>query len=185
MIAKGEMHWDKLRGETHRTLFAFAKSQPQIDIVIKTHPQQLDLKEIQKEINDSGANNIIVASGPTISNQLIVNADCVIGFQTTALIEAMVTDKPIIYTFWGEAKDRWANDLIPFHQTEGVLTVTSSEQLTNALTSIVTQKNINPGQRQARDTFIAEYFTTVDGRSAQRTIEAIDRLLPAASPVNV
>jgi hypothetical protein len=53
-----------------------------------------------------------------MSNGLIVNADCIIGFQTTALIEAMVTEKLIIYTFWGEAREKLSLDLIPFKRTE-------------------------------------------------------------------
>ncbi|MEK7519130.1 MAG: CDP-glycerol glycerophosphotransferase family protein, partial [Patescibacteria group bacterium] len=177
MIAKGEMHWNVLRQETHRVLFNFARQHPEIDLVIKAHPQQSDIAAVAQEIASARLSNVFLATGASLSNDLIVNADCIIGFQTTALIETMVTNKPIIYTFWGEAKDRWASDLIPFHLSGGVNTVTNPKELLNALESILTHPTINHDQRSARDQFITEYFTTVDGRSAQRAFETIALLL--------
>lgn len=177
MVAKGEMHWEVLRAETHATLFDFARRHPEIDLVLKIHPQQLDRREIQDEIDRASAANVSLATGSTISNQLIVNADCIIGFQTTALIEAMITDRPIIYTFWGEAKDRWANDLIPFHETAGVQTVTNPDSLLAALEAIRAMQPINATTRQARDKFVTEYFTSVDGQASSRTLAALAKLL--------
>lgn len=177
MVAKGEMHWEQLRQETHATLFEFARQHPGIDLVIKAHPQQLDLAEIRSDITSTGLTNIHFASGSELSNQLIVNADCVIGFQTTALIEAMITDKPIIYTFWGEAKDRWSADLIPFHQTPGVQTITSPEALNAALADCQRTTGISSEQRRARDAFVAEYFSMVDGQASSRTINTLSHLL--------
>lgn len=181
MVAKGEMHWDSLRADTHQVLFTFARQHPDIDLVVKTHPQQPDIVAVRKEIEATGLKNIFLATGAISSNDLIVNAHCIIGFQTTALIEAMVTDKPIVYTFWGEAKDRWADNLVPFHLTTGVDTVTNPDRLLTAMTSAIALPKIRPDQRQARNQFIAEYFTVVDGHSAERTIKGMARLLRVAA----
>lgn len=182
MVEKGEMHWDVLRQETHKTLFSFARQHPEIDLVIKAHPQQPDIDAVQQEIYAAKCPNVHLATGVALSNDLIINADCIIGFQTTALIEAMVTNKPIIYTFWGEAKDRWSNDLIPFHETAGVETVTSPDQLDQQLVTHLTRTDIKPAQRQARDAFIQEYFTIVDGRASERTLAALNGIVPALKP---
>lgn len=177
MVQKGEMHWDVLRTETHDVLFSFAKSHPEIDLVIKLHPQQTDLPEIENAVKNSGVKNIFLTTGPGISNQLIVNADCIIGFQTTAIIEAMITPKPIIYTFWGEAKDRWSQDLIPFHECSGINTVTSTQQLHEQLVRNLEAPELSVEQRSGRDAFVEEYFTSVDGQSAIRTLQTLDHLL--------
>ncbi len=177
MVAQGEMHWEALRNETHGAIFELARRRPDVDVVIKVHPQQLDRAAIQAEITATGLTNIIVATGAASSNDLLVNAQVVIGFQTTALIEAMVTDTPIIYTFWGEAKDRWADDLIPFHATAGVQTVNSPSELTAAIDTALQHPDISPATRAARDAFVAEYFTTVDGHSAKRTLASIAKYL--------
>lgn len=177
MIEKGEMHWDVLRQETHDALYAFARRHPEFDLVIKAHPQQPDIAAVRAEIEATGCTNIHLVTGVALSNDLIVNAECVIGFQTTALIEAMVTDKPIIYTFWGEAKDRWSEDLIPFHATDGIRTVNDAEQLTLAIDAALRDGKITAEQRTARDAFVTEYFTRVDGRASERTLAAIDDYL--------
>lgn len=177
MVAKGEMHWDVLRSETHQALFQFVKKHPETDIVIKAHPQQLDKAELLAEIAAAGTTNVHLSTGSAISNHLIVNADCIIGFQTTALIEAMLTDKPILYTFWGEAKDRWSQDLIPFHETRSVQTVTSPKELIEQLDDKLLHSAITPAVRSARDAFVAEYFTNVDGHSSERALHTLSALL--------
>jgi len=177
MVERGEMHWEELRHQTHDVLFNFARQHSEIDVVIKAHPQQVDLHELQATIARSGTNNVYLATGSKISNHLIVNADCIIGFQTTALIEAMVTDKPIIYTFWGEARDRWANDLIPFHKSRGLTVASSQSELLQVLESSLNPTPILKEQREARHDFVNEYLSSIDGLAAKRTIDELDRLI--------
>lgn len=177
MIEKGEMHWDVLRADTHATLFAFAKAHPDVDIVIKAHPQQLDLNEIRKEISGHHATNVFLATGSELSNHLIVNADIIVGFQTTALIEAMVTDTPIIYTFWGEAREKWSKDLIPFHETKGVLTARDPGELRILLEENITHPKLTADRRNARDGFVREYLSVIDGRASERTLAEITSFL--------
>ncbi|MFH1171407.1 MAG: CDP-glycerol glycerophosphotransferase family protein [bacterium] len=176
MIEKGEMHWDVLRDQTHHALFTLAQEHPELDFIIKAHPQQLDRVEIQQEIDRYGVKNVFLVTGSTLSNHLIVNADCIIGFQTTALIESMLTDKPIIYTFWGEAKTKWSNDLIPFDTTKGVLVAESPEALRQSVIDAIAYPELTPEQRSAREHFVQEYLQMVDGHSSERTLRELDRL---------
>lgn len=177
MVEKGEMHWDTLRNETHAVLYNYGKMHPETDIVIKMHPQQLDKNEIKKTIDSLDLPNIFLSTGSIISNQLIVHADCIIGFQSTALIESMLTDKPIIYTFWGEARDRWSEDLIPFHKTEGVLVAASPADLNRMIDQCLTSPELSKAQLKARQLFVDEYFYRVDGHASERTLEAISNYL--------
>lgn len=177
MIDKGEMHWDELRADTEDVLYSFAKRHPEVDVIVKLHPQQNDLEEIRLKIAHQGLSNILVVTGPSISNHLIVHADCIIGFQSTALIEAMVRDTPIIYTFWGEAKDRWSEALIPFHQSSGVTTARNQGELRTALETSLQSTAISETQRTARDEFVEQYFSVVDGQAAKRTLNAISNFL--------
>lgn len=177
MVEKGEMHWDILRSETHETIFEFAKVHPDLDVVIKAHPQQLDLDEIRKEIADYDTTNVLLATGPELSNHLIVNADAIIGFQTTALIESMITDKPIIYTFWGEAREKWSKDLIPFHETKGILTARDPGELRILLEENIAHPKLAADRRNARDSFVREYLSDIDGRASERTLAEITSFL--------
>lgn len=177
MVERKEMHWESLRLETHTAIYTFAKLHPEVDIVIKAHPQQLDFKDIQHEINQQQVHNVFLTRSHTLSNHLIIHAKCIIGFQTTALIESMITNTPILYTFWGEAKDKWANDLIPFHLTSGVRTVTSAHELVKHIEHAVNSSPITSEQRAARDEFIHEYLSSVDGHASQRVLQKINEIL--------
>jgi hypothetical protein len=181
MVERGEMHWDTLRADTHAAIYTFAERHPEVDVVIKAHPQQTDRPTLEAEWRKHRLPNVHLAFGATSSNHLIVNATVVVGFQSTALIEAMLTDKPILYTFWDEAV-RWANDLIPFHETAGVTTVHSPTELIEKLTLAVGTGGITSEQQKNRNTFLAEYLPNVDGHAAERTLVRIQELLSAGAP---
>jgi hypothetical protein len=177
MIERGEMHWEVLRSETHAAIYAFAARHPELDVVIKAHPQQPDVDTLRDEARTRGLANILIATGPKLSNQLIASADCVVGFQTTALIEAMITDTPIIYTFWGEARDRWSADLIPFHETRGIDVAGSPVELEAQLEAAVASPALSGEQKRARADFVETYLGHVDGQSSRRTLVRIQELL--------
>ena len=176
MIEKGEMHWEVLRGETHAEIYAFAQRHPEVDVVIKAHPQQPDVPTLRAEAASRGLTNVHIATGPKISNHLIACADVVVGFQTTALIESMVTDKPIIYTFWGEARDHWASDLIPFHETTGVDVAGSPAELATMLDAAIAKPALSDARKAARKAFVEEYLGNVDGGSSRRTLDRVREL---------
>lgn len=180
MIEKGEMHWDVLRQQTHDALFSFAKEHPELDFIVKAHPQQLDRRAIQGEIDGYGVRNVFLVTGSILSNHLIVNADCIVGFQTTALIESMLTKKPIIYTFWDEARTKWANDLIPFHTTKGVTIAESPESLKQAVLNAMANPAMTSEQQEARNAFVGEYLQLVDGHCSERTLQTLNRLTERA-----
>jgi len=177
MIEKGKMHWDMLRNQTDPVIFAYAKDHPEVDVVIKAHPQQSDIDQVKQIIHNQGLHNVFLVTGPSLSNHLIVNADCVIGFQTTALSEAMNTDVPIIYTFWGEAKDRWSEDLIPFHKTNALFVATSPDMLKTYIDTSMHDFTMTKDQKEARKQFINEYLSVVDGESCKRTFETLKRII--------
>ena len=41
---------------------------------------------------------------------LIVAADVTVGFQSTALLEAMLAGRPVLYTGWDQAAGIWATN---------------------------------------------------------------------------
>jgi hypothetical protein len=69
---------------------------------------------------------------------LINDSDVIIGFQTAALIEAMYTDKPIIYCGWGESFKKIKDTLIDYHIlgiNNGITHARNSLELKNLMTS--------------------------------------------------
>lgn len=125
--------WLPLRNEINEVLFQFAKRHESICITIKVHPQQADIDFMREFVERCDLPNMKLAEGAAISNQLIVNSDLIIGFQTTALIEAMLTKTPIFYSGWGATEQKVRSHLIPFHESSGIDRIESKSDLMDRL----------------------------------------------------
>ena len=64
-----------------------------------------------------------VAPASADARRLILAADVVVGFQTTAMIEAAVAGKPVVYTGWDPEERRLADRLTPFDEIDPPITV--------------------------------------------------------------
>lgn len=120
------------------------------------------------------------------SNQLILEGDVIVAFQTTALIDAMHTDRVIIYCAWGSNYDELKDDLIPFedYARQGALVHASSPAELKRLLSMDPQDI--PIDLAARKRVRELYTTNPDGLVANRFADWIlDTLNPIANPSNV
>lgn len=102
------------------------------------------------------------------SNKLIAEGDFIIAFQTTALIDAMHTEKIIIYCAWGDNYQELKKDLIRFDeyaQTGAILHARSPKELKHLLSLDPREVVVNVTARKK----IRESFTTnPDGMVAKR-----------------
>jgi predicted glycosyltransferase len=171
LYRSGQITWDLLYKEVHSSIIRIAQKYPNLNFVIKTHPQQNTVDEeflnIIKHLK-----NISIIGGAKLSNELIKYSQIVIGFQTTALIEAMVCGKPVIYTFWGDAP-KISECLIPFHKTNALWTATSKEQLENYFEKCLVNSNITQNQQNARKDLVEKYFHNCNGQTSWRSLQII------------
>ena len=172
----GEISWEKLFYDTHYSILDLAEAYPGIEFIIKTHPQQkitdIDFIDRIKQLR-----NVYFSEGARVSNHLIVNSNVVAGFLTTALIEAMVCGKPIVYSFWGDAKEKWKENIIPFHNSNALFVANNKEDFKKKIIECINLKEIPKSQVKARKIFINEFFNQCDGKSAKRTIDTINRIV--------
>ena len=115
--------------------------------------------------------NANLVSSRANSNMLIAGSDMIIAFQTTALIDAMHTDKPIIYCAWGSRYDELKNDLIDFEEyasSGAIIHADSMEKLRSILAMNTKDIEVNLKERKR----IREYFTSnPDGQVSSRFAE--------------
>jgi hypothetical protein len=162
--------WLDLRDETERVLLdATADGW---DVVIKLHPLQ-DRDAEQAAIAAKAGDNPHVALAPPDADtrELILAADAVVGFQTTALYEAMAADKPIAYTAWGSLYPRFRSVLIPFDERSDLLQVMRSGQ--DLRRWLRNPPAVKPELREQRLAFIEEMLGPFDGNASARTLQAI------------
>lgn len=135
----GAQTWERLRSATEAVLLDSVRSGA-TEVIVKCHPQQNHRAEEAHLATSAGAlwrRGISLAPPQADTRQLILGADVVVGFQTTALYESVAAARPTIVAAWGEPYRRLRSGLIPFHEApaECVLHATAPEQLAALLTA--------------------------------------------------
>lgn len=140
----GKVSWQRIRKETHSALMSFARQRNDVEIIIKMHPQQAYPQEMNKLVANESLKNVFLTGGAILSNQLIINADVVVGFLTTAVAEAMITAKQIIYTFWDDARFKWSEEIIPYHKSGAVEIAKSPDELKRKIAHALENPKVSP-----------------------------------------
>jgi hypothetical protein len=161
--------WRAMRLETEDVLDRATETW---DVVVKEHPQQTEAPTRLGE-------RVRRADRTADTRALILAADAVVGFQTTALFEAAAAGRPVLYAAWGPEVARARHLLIPFHDHPELVTpVGSAAELEHLLAAGPT--GIRAPDPSASAT-IAEHIGPVDGQASSRTLDVIRRVAAGRS----
>jgi hypothetical protein len=108
--------WELLRDATETALLGQVRS-GKCEVVVKCHPQQDRRAEVERLARLAGPAwqcGLSIAEQDADTRGLIIAADVVVGFQTTALYEAVAARRTVIYAAWGDAYEHFRSGLIPF-----------------------------------------------------------------------
>jgi hypothetical protein len=108
-----DLSWDELVTGTCRGIVAFARSRPDVQVVVKTKGQTSQADETTELLKGGGdlpSNVTIVKGGDPF--ELITQSSVVVGFNTTGLIEAVAAGKPVVVPWFGEVHNETMRDLI-------------------------------------------------------------------------
>lgn len=174
-LKEDKLSWQRLRQESHSVISRFASTRPEINFVIKCHPQQADISDIEFDFRH--LSNAKVLSGAILTNELLINASLVIGFQTTALIEAVCLEKPVIYTFWSDAVIELENEILPFHKFDIFFQASSPNNFKKLLKEFCDNDFNLPKSTESDKQLIQEYLNNPDGKVSIRVLEFIEQCL--------
>ena len=122
--------WTDLCKGTHAAIVELARQRPQTRVVVKTKGYSRRVKDILDILGGSGQelppNLSIVSGGDPFP--LLTDSDVVIGFNTTALLEALAAGKPVIVPQFAEANDPRMRTLV-IDVGQAVQRATSPEEL--------------------------------------------------------
>lgn len=171
----GQGMWTDLRGRTEDVLVDLAR-QGEIRVVVKHHPQQDRRGEhdrLRALAGPAWERSFFVADPETDTRQLVLDANVVVGFQSTALYEAAAARRPVVYAAWGDVWERRAKQqLIPFHAAPpGCL---SHAQGPDELRSLLCSDLAPPGPK-ARPWY-EEALGPVDGGATDRVVDVLTHI---------
>jgi hypothetical protein len=169
--------WLRMRRQLHAALVTLARLRSDIHVAVKCHPQCPELEEIRAELEGAPANLTILTGNATGLN-LIVNSAVVIGFQTTALIETMLTAAPILYTSWAEEHQRYLDWLIPLPQSGACYLPASAEELLGMVQRLLDgELRVSAEMLASRRAFASRYIESTQGCSCERILRDIAETL--------
>jgi len=170
-----DVYWDTLRRETEQVLVDLVAT-GRYRVVVKPHPQQApeEMAALFPNVPAALRERIVFLSGSHDARQLIVNADVVVGFQTTALYESIAAKKKTVCTFWSDEVEQFEDILIPFHQSApGALTIARSpQQLRDAVEDT---SEVTPEEEEARRRVWEEHLGPLDGGASRRVLDVVER----------
>jgi hypothetical protein len=162
--------WLAMRRQLHEALKRLAIARPDTHIVVKCHPQSLETAEINEELAGAPANLSLMYGAVTAAN-LIVNSAVVIGFQSTAMMETMLTEKPLLYCGWAEEHPRYLDWLIPLPQSGACFLPGSAEELFTLTCRLLDGAvTLSEEMQQRRQEFARLYFKDTRGRAADHIL---------------
>lgn len=172
--------WEPLRDATEAALVD-AVRQGTCEVLVKIHPQQnhrVESARIARRSGDRWRHGIEVAPPDADTRELIVRADAVVGFQSTALYEAVAAGRPVIYAAWGDEYERFRSGLIPFDQASSscVHHATSADELATLLSHEM------PVPGVGCTAWYEEALGPVDGHATDRVARRLMSLAAAWSP---
>ncbi len=172
----GSISLERLCAETCQTILRIARSNPDIEVVVKTKGRQRDLAENAGPLGCDSAlpappNLRIVHSGDVFP--LIAEASVVCGFNSTALLESVAAGKPVVLPWFAEAERA---DVQPYLIDLRTLSHVASSpgELYDLLVKHAQSPRPIPAQLGSNETATLEHWTgNVDGRAGERTRRAI------------
>lgn len=171
--------WRVMKTETHEIARELAVAYPQFNFVLKCHPLQRDLGDIRDRCQFG---NLKVIGGSALGNELILRSELIVGFQTTALIEAMLVGKNVIYTAWDPHIAHMQEHLLPFHRAGGIVVADSPETLQRVARSYLAGDrsafDFSEAELARRREFVAEYLYQADGNASRRLLVELEKFVP-------
>ena len=109
--------WHKLHYEVHTSFVELAIEYPEIEFVIKHKGVDWRVtEELLRNMHAFKLNNLKIYGPSYDSQKLILESDVLTGFSSTAVLEAGITGKPVVYPLFSEASNIDYKDFIYFSE---------------------------------------------------------------------
>ena len=168
----------------HIGLLEFAKENPDIEVIIK--PKKKVMASWQANFDRASREEYMDAK--SIKNfkvdclvdaqKLILESDVICGFNSTTILEAGITDKPVIIPFFGGIKEPPFIDHVKFQDAFVYFDVAESqEHLKKLINDGLKIRSITNKQKNGRVEAFRKYVCEPNGSVVARYENAIDKII--------
>jgi hypothetical protein len=164
--------WERLFAQYHAALVRIARENPDMRVLLKVKGRERDGRPAIELIEslDRPSNLEIAVGGDPFD--LLVVADAVTGFNTTALCEAIAAGLPVVVPDFAEAVEGVTAEYV-VDLGDAVVHARSPEEFVALAVALARGAPRGPDLDPVRETALRVWVGNADGRAAQRTIGAI------------
>jgi hypothetical protein len=166
--------WQTLHEETEAELWELARRGWRV--LVKPHPQQqwqAERRRMRRATGDLLDSRVFLVDPSADARKLIAGSDVVVGFQSTALIEAMLARKPVVYTGWDEEAKGLSSQLIPFAEWPDLVHVVESRDRLIPAVEAARGAVYDADQAARADAIVESYLGRIEGDASERTVAVL------------
>jgi len=153
-----------------RTCLQTVAAREELSPLIRLHPGADKPEPVLRMLRELNYSSNTIVKGQLID--ALVAADLVVSQYSTAISEAALLDKPVIMADFQDF--RGGEDYLD----SGIcLYATDSQHLLRAIEKGLYDESVRSQMRSAREAFVARYFFKLDGRAAERVVDALEALV--------
>lgn len=177
-----EFNWIQLLEEAEKEVFEFACRNRDVLVFYKMGHIEDNNPLFLNRCAEAGLTNIVPLDRSFPCNELILYSQLVIGFQTTAMYEAMFSDNPLCYIEWAihPNLDR-TTMLLPLADSGACTTVRSKEEFASFLDRWAANDpahiHVSQQEIEARVRTRETMFNNADGRVSERVWDKMEELI--------
>ena len=168
------LSWSQLAEKTHQAIRRLAEENPEIDVFVKSKIRMRERREMHRMLGaaDGLPRNLIMVEGGDPLD-LIIGADVVCGFNSTALLESLAAGKPVVIPRFAEAL---RDEMQPYivNLEDAVDYAESPDMLVTRLrTHALEERRNTPDLDESRQRVLQSWTGNPDGFSGKRVRDAI------------
>jgi hypothetical protein len=179
-----EFNWIQLLADAEDEVFEFACKNRDVLVFYKMGHKEDNNPIFLERCAKAGLTNVVPLDRSFPCNELVLYSDLVIGFQTTAMFEAMFSENPLFYIEWAIHPSIDQKEMmLQLADSGACTTIRSKDQFREMLERWVINDpevcELNSAQREARIRTREIMFTNANGRVAERVWEKLQELFQA------
>lgn len=177
-----EFNWIELLAEAEDEVFEFACKHRDVLVFYKMGHREDNNPLFLERCEKAGLTNVVPLDRSFSCNELILYSQLVIGFQTTAMYEAMFSDNPLFYIEWAihPEIDRQTM-LLQLADSGACTTIRSKNEFRTMLDRWAENDpevvNVTQAELEARVRTRETMFLNADGRVAERVWDKLQELI--------
>ena len=178
-----DLSWDQLCAGACRGIAAFARSRPDVQVIVKTKGQTAQAEETIQLLESDGklpTNIKIVKGGDPF--ELVAQSSVVIGFNTTGLIEAVAAGKPAVVPWFGEVHNETMRDIV-LDLADAVDYAHSPEELAEKMARLAAGATVPSELPESSARMLRRLVGNDDGAASSRVLHALHAEIAAKPPV--